>query len=57
MNGCSTRTERDNLLVLATQLLQVPLKGVHIGAKRHYPVGVKSLLDILHLLATHVGET
>ena len=57
MNGCSTRTERDNLLVLATQLLQVLLKGVHIGAKRHYPVGVKSLLDILHLLATHVGET
>ena len=46
-------------LRIINKCFQILLKSVDIGAKRHNPVAIESLLDILlfHACLTHVSQT
>ena len=56
MNGSGTRTQCYYMFFLTAQFLEILFKGIDIGTQRDNPVSVESLLNVLHLLSTHVSK-
>ena len=57
--GGSARGESDYVLILTDKGLQIFFEPIDVRSKGHYPVGVKSLLDVLlfHSRLAHVRQT
>ena len=45
----------DGSLSFADEILQVLFKSIHVRSQRHNPIRLKRLLDVFHLIPTHVG--